>query len=79
MFFGSRWKIELHISGVHSALAQAYPDTVDDSFKTHWESWFNDGDVARLQALGINTVRIPVGIYLDNNWPTFLTVCQTPW
>ncbi|KAG5728664.1 hypothetical protein E4T56_gene4893, partial [Termitomyces sp. T112] len=27
------------------ALAKAYPDTVDEKFKKHWESWFSQDDV----------------------------------
>ena len=45
-----------------SAFAQAYPNVVDQKFNTHWETWFNQADVQRLQMYGINTVRIPVSI-----------------
>ncbi|KIP07427.1 glycoside hydrolase family 5 protein [Phlebiopsis gigantea 11061_1 CR5-6] len=46
------------------AFAQAYPDTVDQIFAKHWETWFNQDDVDQLVAAGINTVRIPLGYWL---------------
>ncbi|KAJ6605838.1 glycoside hydrolase family 5 protein [Mycena sp. CBHHK59/15] len=46
------------------AFAQAYPKTVDETFKGHWESWFNQDDVDALVAAGINTVRIPLGYWI---------------
>ncbi|KAJ7725264.1 glycoside hydrolase [Mycena olivaceomarginata] len=49
---------------VHSAFAQAYPDTVDKIFEGHWSSWFNQTDVDALVAAGINTVRIPLGYWI---------------
>ncbi|KIM44396.1 glycoside hydrolase family 5 protein [Hebeloma cylindrosporum] len=47
------------------AFAQAYPTTVDDKFKEHWESWFNQEDVDQFVDAGLNTVRIPVPWILD--------------
>ncbi|KAF9483040.1 glycoside hydrolase family 5 protein [Pholiota conissans] len=46
------------------AFAQAYPDTVDEKFKTHWETWFAQSDVDDLVSAGINTVRIPLGYWI---------------
>ncbi|KAI0753516.1 glycoside hydrolase superfamily [Daedaleopsis nitida] len=46
------------------ALAQAYPDSVDERFEKHWSSWFNQTDVDTLVAAGINTVRIPLGYWI---------------
>ncbi|KAF9563619.1 glycoside hydrolase family 5 protein [Agrocybe pediades] len=46
------------------AFAEAYPDTVDQKFKTHWETWFNQPDVDQLVASGINTVRVPLGYWI---------------
>ncbi|KAJ3810425.1 glycoside hydrolase family 5 protein [Lentinula aff. lateritia] len=46
------------------SFAEAFPDTVDAIFKTHWESWFNQTDVSSLKNLGINTVRIPLGYWI---------------
>ncbi|KAG6877541.1 hypothetical protein C0993_006234 [Termitomyces sp. T159_Od127] len=43
-----------------SAFAKAYPDTVDEKFKKHWESWFSQDDVDQFVELGLNVVRIPV-------------------
>ncbi|KAK0442663.1 glycoside hydrolase family 5 protein [Armillaria borealis] len=44
--------------------ARAYPDTVDETFNTHWSSWFNQDDVRELAEVGINTVRIPLGYWI---------------
>ncbi|PPQ63116.1 hypothetical protein CVT24_005827, partial [Panaeolus cyanescens] len=46
------------------AFAQAYPDTVDAKFKTHWTTWFTQSDVDNLVGAGINTVRIPLGYWI---------------
>ncbi|KII86046.1 glycoside hydrolase family 5 protein [Plicaturopsis crispa FD-325 SS-3] len=46
------------------AFAEAYPDTVDDTFAQHWSTWFTQADVDALQAAGINTVRIPLGYWI---------------
>ncbi|KDR80884.1 hypothetical protein GALMADRAFT_60653 [Galerina marginata CBS 339.88] len=46
------------------AFAQAYPTTVDQKFKGHWETWFNQPDVDGLVAAGINTVRVPLGYWI---------------
>ncbi|KAF8184464.1 glycoside hydrolase family 5 protein [Pholiota molesta] len=46
------------------AFAQAYPDTVDEKFKTHWETWFTQTDVDNLVHAGINTARIPLGYWI---------------
>ena len=45
-----------------SALANAYPDTVDDLFAKHWDTWLTQNDIEALKAVGINTVRLPVRI-----------------
>ncbi|KXN91097.1 Glucan endo-1,6-beta-glucosidase B [Leucoagaricus sp. SymC.cos] len=46
------------------AFAKAYPDTVDDQFNDHWNTWFNQQDVNDLVDTGINTVRIPLGYWI---------------
>ncbi|KAG6819833.1 hypothetical protein H0H93_008090 [Arthromyces matolae] len=46
------------------AFAKAYPDTVDKTFKGHWETWFNQTHVDQFVELGLNTVRIPLGYWL---------------
>ena len=43
-----------------SELTKANPDTADQIFDDHWQTWFTKADVERLEGLGINTVRIPV-------------------
>ncbi|KAK0184955.1 glycoside hydrolase family 5 protein [Armillaria mellea] len=47
-----------------SEFAQAYPDTVDQIFDTHWSSWFNQDDVNYLAEAGINIVRVPLGYWI---------------
>ncbi|KAF9068441.1 glycoside hydrolase superfamily [Rhodocollybia butyracea] len=44
--------------------AQAFPDTVDEIFAEHWNTWFNQTDVDTIQELGLNTVRIPMGYWI---------------
>ncbi|KLO13684.1 glycoside hydrolase [Schizopora paradoxa] len=46
------------------ALVKAFPDTADQLFQSHWESWFTQSDVDALQQLGLNTVRIPLGFWI---------------
>ncbi|KAF7317835.1 Glycoside hydrolase family 5 protein [Mycena kentingensis (nom. inval.)] len=46
------------------AFAQAFPKTVDATFKKHWETWFNQADVKALAENGINIVRIPLGYWI---------------
>lgn len=46
------------------AFAEAYPDTVDEKFEEHWNTWFTQDDVNELKGLGINTVRIPLGYWI---------------
>jgi len=53
-----------------SELAKANPNTADQIFDKHWQSWFTQDDVQRLKGLGINTVRIPVSL-------AFLKVSRT--
>lgn len=51
---------QLTVRQIDSALTKAYPDTADQLFDNHWQTWFTQADVQNLTALGINTVRIPV-------------------
>ncbi|KIM51922.1 glycoside hydrolase family 5 protein [Scleroderma citrinum Foug A] len=46
------------------SLAEKYPDTVDERFAGHWDTWFTQDDLKTLVAAGINTVRIPLGYWL---------------
>ncbi|KAG6381772.1 glycoside hydrolase family 5 protein [Boletus reticuloceps] len=47
-----------------SAFAKAYPNTVDKIFAEHWRTWFNQTHVNELVAVGINTVRVPLGYWI---------------
>ncbi|KAI6041892.1 glycoside hydrolase family 5 protein [Pisolithus marmoratus] len=46
------------------AFAKAYPDTVDQTFAKHWDSWFTQSDLQDLKNAGINTLRIPLGYWI---------------
>ncbi|PFH54352.1 glycoside hydrolase family 5 protein [Amanita thiersii Skay4041] len=46
------------------SFAKEFPDKVDRVFNTHWDSWFNQDDVDRFVAAGLNTVRIPLGYWI---------------
>ncbi|TRM58757.1 glycoside hydrolase superfamily [Schizophyllum amplum] len=46
------------------AFVQAHPDTADEIFDKHWSTWFSQKDVNVLVALGLNTVRIPLGYWI---------------
>jgi len=46
------------------ALTKAYPDTADEIFDHHWQTWFTENDAQRLKELGINTVRVPLGYWI---------------
>ncbi|KXN88007.1 Glucan endo-1,6-beta-glucosidase B [Leucoagaricus sp. SymC.cos] len=46
------------------AFAKAYPESVDEKFNDHWNSWFNQQDVRDFIDVGINTVRIPLGYWI---------------
>ncbi|KAF9234095.1 glycoside hydrolase family 5 protein [Melanogaster broomeanus] len=47
-----------------SSFAEAYPDTVDQTFARHWDAWFTQDNVNELKDAGINTVRIPLGYWI---------------
>ncbi|KAL5531296.1 hypothetical protein ACEPAG_4173 [Sanghuangporus baumii] len=46
------------------AFAQAYPDTVDEIFDSHWSTWFTQSDVDSIASWGINTIRLPLGYWI---------------
>ncbi|KAG9313184.1 glycoside hydrolase family 5 protein [Chiua virens] len=46
------------------AFAKAYPDTVDEKFAQHWDTWFTQSHVAQFKEYGINTVRVPLGYWI---------------
>ena len=52
----------LRFGKIASELAKANPNTAEQIFDKHWQSWFTQDDVQRLKGLGINTVRIPVSL-----------------
>jgi len=65
---------------INSDLTRANPDTADEIFDNHWQTWFTEADVQRLKELGINTVRIPVRlIFLQASLISVLTICVQAW
>ncbi|KAI1343151.1 glycoside hydrolase family 5 protein [Xylariaceae sp. FL0016] len=42
-------------------------DAADAAFKTHWGSWITDEDLEKIQSYGLNTVRIPVGFWINED------------
>lgn len=61
----SLYSNSLRTSWIRSAFAEAYPDTVDEKFAQHWDTWFTQSHVDQLSAAGINTVRVPVCMHLN--------------
>jgi aryl-phospho-beta-D-glucosidase BglC (GH1 family) len=47
-----------------SALGQTQANTV---FQNHWGSWITQADISQMQSYGINTIRIPVGYWMDES------------
>ncbi|KZV79972.1 glycoside hydrolase family 5 protein [Exidia glandulosa HHB12029] len=50
--------------GSEMALAQSLGTSVDAVFQQHWNTWFNQTDINKIKAAGLNTVRIPLGYWL---------------
>ncbi|ORY86387.1 glycoside hydrolase superfamily [Protomyces lactucae-debilis] len=42
------------------------PDAAAAQLRQHWDTWFTEGDFARLAASGLNHVRLPVGYWAFN-------------
>ena len=42
----------------------------EDALKTHWDTWFNETHVQRLQSYGFNALRIPIGFWAFDNTGT---------
>ena len=55
----------IRVSRIPSAFAKAYPDTVDEKFAGHWDTWFTQSHVNQFVELGINTVRVPVCMHAN--------------
>ncbi|KAL3424066.1 endo-beta-1,6-glucanase [Phlyctema vagabunda] len=47
-----------------SALGQTKANAV---FQAHWGSWITKSDITKMQSYGLNTIRIPVGYWLDQS------------
>ncbi|EJD41194.1 glycoside hydrolase family 5 protein [Auricularia subglabra TFB-10046 SS5] len=45
-------------------LAKSLGRDTDRVFRQHWDTWFNQSDINRIVAAGLNTVRIPLGYWL---------------
>lgn len=40
---------------------------VNGVFKRHWATWITESDLDQMQAYGLNSIRIPVGFWLDED------------
>lgn len=40
-------------------------DTADAAFRTHWQTWITADDLNEIKSYGLNTVRIPVGFWIN--------------
>ncbi|KAE9031814.1 hypothetical protein PR001_g9272 [Phytophthora rubi] len=51
--------------GEYTAIAQATdPDAIRSHLEYHHETFINESDIAEMAAVGINTVRVPVGFWI---------------
>jgi hypothetical protein len=39
----------------------------NSAFQSHWGSWITQSDISQMQSYGLNTIRIPVGYWLDES------------
>lgn len=39
----------------------------DAAFQKHWDTWITQGDLDEMMAYGINTIRIPLGYWIDES------------
>ncbi|KUF94939.1 putative ABC transporter ATP-binding protein YmeB [Phytophthora nicotianae] len=60
--------------GEYTAIAKATdPDTIRSHFEYHHSTFINESDIAEIAAVGINTVRVPIGYWIvgfDDNDPS---------
>ena len=47
-----------------SGLGQSQANSV---FQSHWGSWITQSDISQMQSYGLNTIRIPVGYWMDES------------
>lgn len=40
-------------------------DAANSAFHGHWGSWITKDDITQMQSYGLNTIRIPVGYWMD--------------
>lgn len=40
-------------------------ERADAAFQKHWDTWITEGDLDEMMGYGINTIRIPLGYWLD--------------
>ena len=41
--------------------------TANTNFKNHWASWITQNDILTMSEYGLNTIRIPVGYWMDES------------
>ncbi|KAI0019180.1 glycoside hydrolase superfamily [Xylariomycetidae sp. FL0641] len=42
-------------------------DAADEAFKSHWSTWITGDDLQQIKSYGLNTVRIPVGFWINED------------
>lgn len=42
-------------------------DAANAAFAKHWQSWINESDLDQMKDAGINTIRVPLGYWLDED------------
>lgn len=47
-----------------SALGQ---DAADSAFQSHYENWLTEDDLDEMKSCGLNTIRVPLGYWLDED------------
>jgi hypothetical protein len=53
-------------------LTQILGNKAQDVLSAHWDSWVTEAELDKLQAVGINYIRIPVGYWVSVRWRAVL-------
>ncbi|KAI1175660.1 glycoside hydrolase superfamily [Nemania sp. FL0916] len=50
-----------------SCVADLGQNAADRAFRSHWQTWITADDLREIKSYGLNTVRIPVGFWINEN------------
>lgn len=42
-------------------------EAADSAFQKHWDSWITEEDISEIASLGLNTIRIPIGYWMNED------------